>query len=317
MIKPGAIKGFRFTIYPRPMIRLFALPILCCALSAAAAGTVFTLPAIPAELTAPSDRANYLVLHFWDNIDFDNNTPADTGEKVEQHFADFMSVIPIASYSVAAQAVDSLMKKASSTKESYKTVARIAEKYLYEPESPVYNEEHYLLFLNPIVNSSILNDAEKSRAVYQLQTVMKNRVGCKATDFNFSRVDGTSTSLYGVERRPYTLLMFIDPDCDHCRQTVDLMRSSQTLKKEMERDTLGVVAIYTGDEQDLWNSYAASLPSEWTVGYEPGRIIEDDIYALPIYPTIYLLDENMIVVAKNISFSQDLLLQLMHRQPQM
>lgn len=30
------------------------------------------LPAVPAEMTVPADRAGYILLHFWDAMDFDD-----------------------------------------------------------------------------------------------------------------------------------------------------------------------------------------------------------------------------------------------------
>ena len=277
----------------------------------------FILPSIPTGLTAPADRATFLLLHFWDNMDFDTDSALTAPHAFEQNFADFMSVFPIVSDSVAALAVENLLQKASANKEAYQTVSRTAEKYLYEPESPVYNEEYYRLFLLSIEASPVLTDAEKSRVAYQLETVNKNRAGSKASNFSFTLPDGTLSELYASDRTPFTLLMFIDPDCDHCRHTVERIKKSTLIDKLIAGGELQIIAVYSGDERGLWQRYVESaLPPHWTAGYDPGTVIENDIYAMPAFPTVYLLDSNLNVAAKNISFSDELLEQLMHRPQQ-
>ena len=57
------------------------------------AQTAFSLPAVPDTLRTAEKRAAYLLVHYWDSMDF--NWPDVKSAEVEQAFADFASVLPV------------------------------------------------------------------------------------------------------------------------------------------------------------------------------------------------------------------------------
>ncbi len=52
------------------------------------------LPAVPAEMTVPADRAGYILLHFWDAMDFDDADRSLDRDFMGQNMANFLSVFP-------------------------------------------------------------------------------------------------------------------------------------------------------------------------------------------------------------------------------
>lgn len=70
----------------------------------------FRLPDVPAALTEPAERADYLALHYWDRFDFADTTLVRRPEITEQAFADFVCILPYAPR--AGAAVDSLFARA-------------------------------------------------------------------------------------------------------------------------------------------------------------------------------------------------------------
>lgn len=98
------------------MIRIFTRAALCiccaCGLwgcprqhaASAAAGSApqhpqdFKLPHIPAALTTPEARADYLAAHYWDNFDFRDTTLISRPEITEQAFADFIDLLTAARF---------------------------------------------------------------------------------------------------------------------------------------------------------------------------------------------------------------------------
>ena len=52
------------------------------------------LPAVPAEMTVPTDRAGYILLHFWDAMDFDDADRSLDRDFMGQNMANFLSVFP-------------------------------------------------------------------------------------------------------------------------------------------------------------------------------------------------------------------------------
>ena len=52
----------------------------------------FSLPVIPETLTDPSERAQYLVSHYWDNLDYSDTIFIRSEEKGEQAFVDYINL---------------------------------------------------------------------------------------------------------------------------------------------------------------------------------------------------------------------------------
>ncbi len=55
--------------------------------------TTFTLPAIPTMMTAPEQRAEFLVKHYWDNVNFADTNYIHHPEITEQAWADYCDIL--------------------------------------------------------------------------------------------------------------------------------------------------------------------------------------------------------------------------------
>lgn len=143
---------------------LFALARACNArVQAPAAPVPFRLPDIPAVLTAPEDRAAYLSVHYWDHFDFKDPSLIERAEVTEQAFVDFISILPYAGnapgggrYALPPAAADRRMLDHFIT---------LGDKYLYEPNSPMHNEELYILVLRAqLANPALTGRRRSARA---------------------------------------------------------------------------------------------------------------------------------------------------------
>lgn len=131
----------------------------------------FRLPEVPVTLTAPEDRAAYLSLHYWDHFDFADTSLISRPEITEQAFVDFISVLP---YSSKAQtAVDTLFCRALVSNEMLYHFISLGDKYLFEPNSPMHNEELHILFLRALVDNPDLGELDKMRPRHQLEMALK------------------------------------------------------------------------------------------------------------------------------------------------
>ena len=261
------------------------------------------LPSIPSELRQPEERATFLAIHFWDNVDFGKEGFAGNKAMIDHNFADYLTLYPILSDEGRKKAVDAIIGKTTDNKEAYLYIVEMAEKYLFEPQSPVFDDLYYAIFLENILNDSILTDAEKTRPRFLLEDIMKNLPGNVATDFEFELLSGEKSALSLTGSDGDILLIFFDPDCDHCRQVIDELQSNHFISEKIKKEGITVVAIYSGDEKDVWEAYSASLPSNWIVGYEPGEIFEEALYSIRSFPTLYVLDKDHKVKARNINLS--------------
>ncbi|MBR2881615.1 MAG: DUF5106 domain-containing protein [Prevotella sp.] len=92
------------------MKRLLYYIIMFMACGQIDAQTAFSLPAVPDTLRTAEKRAAYLLVHYWDNLDF--NWPNVKSAEVEQAFADFASVLPVGTEEAARAGIDTLMNRA-------------------------------------------------------------------------------------------------------------------------------------------------------------------------------------------------------------
>ena len=179
---------------------------------------------------------------------------------------------------------------------------RQAEETLGNPESDLYDEAAFCEVLRKALDADILGEADRLRAEYRLEIAEKNKPGSFAADFMYVDREGVKTSLHEFESSEVTgeagvgkpvLLIFYDPDCDHCVQTIRCLRELNIQEKA------DVIAIYAEDDRDRWEETAQELPSEWTVGFALDPIQDEETYVFITSPTLYLLDKDKKVILKD------------------
>ena len=277
------------------------LMVLCLAMGVcdakAQGGVEFPYPQIPSMMTEPQQRATYLLMHYWDNVDFNDMKLVANDDFMEQGFVNYLSVLPIVDALTAERSVEAMMKRAEVNGVAYKKLVNIAEKYLFEPNSPMVNDEMYIMFLNQVLKTSVLTKVEKARFEYQHRVVMKNRVGSVATDFIYMDKDGKTGSLHQLKAEE-TLLVFYDPECDNCAEIIEKLRYDRRLNSKIMSGKLRVLAVYAGDNRTLWEQHLAKMPTNWLVGRAVSKIQPLGLYVLRAMPAIYLLDKDKKVVKK-------------------
>ena len=105
---------------------------------------VFPLPSVPDSLVTAESRANYLALHYWDNIDFNDPTIIGNEDISEQGFSNFISIMPYVTQKEVAFA--EFISKISLKPDVQDYFMAVAKKYLAESQSPVFNDELYIMW---------------------------------------------------------------------------------------------------------------------------------------------------------------------------
>lgn len=259
------------------------------------------LPEVPDSLIAPADRASFIVSHFWDGMEFGDTVRSRDMEFIEQNFVNYLSLFPHVPADSLQKAVTELMRAAEADTVAYNLVADMADKYLYDVESPMFDEEFYLLFLQPVTKDKFMESNRRSRFDFELEDVMKNRRGTIASDFQY--VDNTgavrSFHLTGDESR-MKALFFYDPDCGHCHEAADELQSDTTVSSMIADGSLAVVAIYAEGDPEMWQSARDMMPPTWINGYSPEDEVElSGAYTLRQTPTILLVAPDNTVLLKD------------------
>lgn len=261
------------------------------------------LPTVPSMLRTPQEQASYLSEHYWENYNFADTTLISKSEITEQAFVDFVNILPHATAESAGKALTTLMSSAAADSAMFAHFAGLAEKYLYDPNSPYRDETLYISVLRYIVAAPEVDAWSKIRPQAQLDLALKNRPGDVAADFVYTLADGRRQRMHALKSE-YTILFFNNPDCYDCLRVKEYIAASPLFRRirnkrgMSERARVTILAIYPDEDVALWRK--ATYPEGIINGRDAGCVIsEKQVYDLKAIPTLYLLDHNKRVLLKD------------------
>lgn len=259
---------------------------------------VFVPALVPSTLVGDEARKEYMREHYWDNLDF-----ADTMFLAEIDTVQMLEAY--ARYVAAFVAPDDgapiarLMEKASATRYAFDYFAMLAEKVLYDPNSPLRNDELYIPVLEAQTASPLLDRYEKAAPEYNLQLARQNRTGRGANDFGYTDAAGRRGTLYGIKAE-YTLIFFNNPGCPMCKEIREALCESPMLTEMIENGRLKILAVYPDEDLSAWEAYKDSIPAQWINARDDGTAIRNgNLYDLKAIPSLYLLDARKRVLVKD------------------
>ena len=261
----------------------------------------------------PLQRAGYGAGHFWDRF-LDtakvyvcdsatvNGVPMAAVESQMGLFASLLGELPEAE---GAKAVIRLYDQADAFARKYPDsnvfdeLGRLTRHYLYDPNSPVRNEDLYYYYVERLGKSDLIDSGYQAGYQWDARKCSLNRVGTSAADFAFTDTHGRVRTLYGVKAE-YTVLIFGNPGCKACREIMEDMESTPEVAALIDSGRLKVVDVYIDQEVDDWKAHIPEYPAAWINGYDHNYTIRTDIlYNVRGIPSIYLLDADKTVLQKD------------------
>ena len=267
----------------------------------------------PAMMDNVVDRVEYMVMHWWDGITEPSRTyPCDTllvsgvrkGD-VEQNFANWTNVLCMVDMTVAGKALERLYDRAAACEKKdtasnvFETFNDLVVKYLYDPNSPLRNEDHYAFYASRLAGSDLTEDVMKEKYAREVRLAALNRVGTKAADFRFADKRGRMRTLYGINAE-LTLLFFSNPGCAACKEIIDVLNNDPVISGLIADGTMKVLNIYIDEDLEAWRSYMPIYPETWYNGFDPDLVIRGEtLYNVRAIPSLYLLDREKKVIMKD------------------
>jgi thiol-disulfide isomerase/thioredoxin len=156
------------------------------------------------------------------------------------------------------------------------------------------------------VQVPFLADELRSRYKFQLALLMKNRVGEKATNFTYTVASGLSNTLFNLKSE-FTLVIFSNPGCSTCEAVISRLNQSKELNEALSlnsrsRTMLAILTLYPDDDLEEWKAHLPSMPERWIHAYDKEKaVIQQNLYDIKAYPTLYLLDKEKNVLLKDSS----------------
>ena len=267
----------------------------------------------PAMMEDPQDRAEYMAQNMWNSLTDPSRTyPCDSllvsgvrRTDVEQKFANWTQVLGMSSRPVAEKSVSRLYDRALACEKKdtssnvFETFASLVDKYLFDPNSPLRDEDLYGAYASRLAAYEGYTEVQKEKYARDARLCALNKVGTKAADFRFADRRGKIRTLYGVEA-PYTLLFFSNPGCEACMSIINVLKEDPQISGMISSGRLKVLNIYIDEDLDAWRSYMPVYPEEWYNGFDPDFVIRNEtLYNVRAIPSLYLLDSEKTVLLKD------------------
>ena len=267
----------------------------------------------PGMMTDSRDIAEYMAVNYWNGLtDPSRAYPSDSllvsgvlKSDVEQKFADWTMFLDMVPLSVADKAVGKLYDRAvacerqDTSSNVFETFNALAGKYLYDPNSPLRNEDHYNSFARRLSSCDLVEPSLRGKYRYEAEMTSLNRMGTVAADFRFSDKNGRTHTLHGIEA-PMTLLFFSNPGCEACMNIIQVLKGDQRISSMISSGVLAVLNIYIDEDLQAWREYMPIYPEEWYNGFDPDLVIRtDNLYSVRAIPSLYLLDNDKRVIMKD------------------
>ena len=267
----------------------------------------FPFPEIPTTLTEPEARKAWLLTHYWDKFSFADTTLVNNRDVTEQGFVNFIALLldGTTSEELARESLKNWCKGFVGKDHARKVLTQTADDYLFNPNSPFYNEALYGLYLETMLGVLPQTDAMRSAYRFKLELVRRNNVGDKATDFTYYQPDGMRRTLATTSvKSNRLLLMFYDPECESCHEVLLQMAADTALAEAVRTGKLSVLAVYTEGNEEAWRKALPDLPEGWMVGTDREAVKTGALYDLKAMPSLYLLDSSKTVLLKDVAYEK-------------
>ena len=269
---------------------------------------------LPSMISGQQEALEYMAVNYWNGMTDPSrrNYPSDSllvsgvrrGD-VEQKFADWTSIMEYAGNGIWSKAVGNLYDRAlacerkDTASQVFETFVDLFQKYYYNPNSPMRNEDVYYHFVSRYASYEGLSDVLKGKYEREARLCALNTIGTKAADFRFTDRRGNITNLYDIKAE-LTLLFFSNPGCDACMNIINVLREDPVISSMVASGRLAVANIYIDEDIQAWRSYMPVYPEEWYNGFDPDMILRsNEIYAIRAIPSLYLLDSEKRVIMKD------------------
>jgi thiol-disulfide isomerase/thioredoxin len=259
----------------------------------------------------------YFKDHYWDGINFwDDRISRTPASLFEERLDKYFNTLVYPGADSVNREIDWMLGYASGSKELFRVLlVKFATRYLnmkYMWEDAVFVHLYEKYFSQK--DYDWLTPQGKKMITDRAYSLMANIMGNPAENITLPDTTGKSKSLYG-ETAPFSIVVFWDPTCGHCKETLPKIDSMYRAKWKANGVKIYAVAKETeGNKQDWLDFIRTKHLEDWTNVYysreeEKTRIDANipgysQLYDVQTFPTVYLLDKDKRIVAKKLSWEQ-------------
>jgi thiol-disulfide isomerase/thioredoxin len=257
----------------------------------------------------------YFKDHYWDDTWFFDERLARTSffeEKLDEYFATL--IYPHADSVI--KELDWMLAYATANDEMQRfLLVKFINRYL-NPQYMWEDKVYIHLFEKYFSQKEYpwLTEKGKKTIFDRYYSMAANVFGSTAADIELPDTTGTMRRLFSISD-PYTVVVFWDPTCGHCKETLPRIDSIYRAKWANLKVKIYAIAKETdGTKKDWLNFINEHRLAGWEHVYNSkeandARVKNNipsyyQLYDVQVVPTLYLLDKNKSILAKKIPFDQ-------------
>ncbi len=274
------------------------------------------LPPIPMVKGNPDSAYPYRYVkeHWWDGVDFEDESLVRTpffDPKLDEFIKYYVAPDPDSIYSE----INYLLLVSRQNKDLFNyMLGRFTDKYI-NPEYMGQEKVFLKLFDNYFSkgDTTWLSEKQWKYIKERAYSLYGNLIGEPAAELNLLDTADKEVSLYGI-KSPYTFIVFWDPNCGHCKETVPRVDSIYEAKWK----ALGVKVVGVNIDDaanDAWKKFIREHNlKDWVHMYQPKAVKDDEakknianfrqLYDVFKTPTLYLLDSQKRIIGKMLGIEQ-------------
>ena len=275
-------------------------------------------PAQPSTnpITAQDSLDNYYFYkaHYWDGFSFSDSRLVRTPFFLPRLETYYREVMQQGQTDSIIRDIDYRLVLARSSPEMYKfllnwfTDEYINPKYMGQDAIFVHlYEKYHSKGLTPW-----LNDKQIKTITDRAYMQMSNLIGEQAVNMEMLDTKNDTVNLYDI-KSPYTLLLFWDPTCGHCKEEVP--RIDSIYRASWKDQGVTIFAVLTEKTEPAWQKYITEHHIEdWINVHQSPEMAEAErnsqmpgfrqSFDVIMTPTLLLLDKDKRIIAKKLNLEQ-------------
>jgi thiol-disulfide isomerase/thioredoxin len=263
------------------------------------------LPDAPLKEDGTPDKAfllHYVKQHFFDNIDFQDERLLRTnllGKRIDQYMN---SYVPKTADSINV-AIDFIVEKTRGNNEVFQYVV-VTFLNQYATSDIMGMDAVFVHVVDKYYKTGEafwLDDAGLFRITSKADNIRPTLLGKLAPPIMLQDTANIDIPLYSLTS-PYTVIVFWDVDCGHCKKEMPKLVAAYPGLKELGAE---VYAVYAEEEWDKWKDWLNEQKYPWVnVGNMKKRSNFQVQYNIDQTPMIFVIDSNKKIIAKKLGAEQ-------------